>query len=151
MSERKFAFVSIARASSSKSEGMEGAVRNLVQMSSFAARSFALAAVAAAMLAAKLAANAQVVEDDGHAIRAIGDGKFFIGDCTGKSVQLIGDRQTIVLLGTCGSVVSHGSHKRITVDAASSLRVIGDGNIVKWKVKPPSVNASGRQNLLSNS
>jgi hypothetical protein len=112
---------------------------------------FALVTIGAAMVAPKLAANAQVVEDGRYAIRAIGDGKFFIGDCTGKSVQLIGDRQTIVLLGTCGSIVSHGSHKRITVDAASSLRVIGDGNVVKWKVKPASVNASGRQNLLSNS
>jgi len=120
-------------------------------MCSFAAKTFALAAIAAAMLAPKFAANAQVVEDGRHAIRAIGDGKFFIGDCSGKSVQLIGDRQTIVLLGTCGPVVSHGSHKRITVDAASSLRVVGDGNVIKWKVRPGSVTASGRQNLLSNS
>jgi hypothetical protein len=120
-------------------------------MNSFAIKTFAAGAILAAFLAPQLAASAQVVEDDGHAIRAIGDGKFFIGDCTGKSVQLIGDRQTIVLLGTCRSVVSHGSHKRITVDGASSLRVIGDGNVVKWKVKPAAVTATGRQNLLSSS
>jgi hypothetical protein len=117
----------------------------------FAAKTVAITAIIASMLSTQSAVSAQVVEDGRHAIRAIGDGKFFIGDCTGKSVELIGDRQTIVLVGTCGPIVSQGSHKRITVDAASSLRVVGDGNVVKWKVKPAAVNASGRQNVLSSS
>lgn len=120
-------------------------------MSSFAVKTFATAAVVAAMLSPKPAASAPAVEDGRYEIQVVGDGKFFIGDCTGKSAQLVGDRQTIVLLGTCGPIVSHGSHKRITVDAASSLRVVGDGNVVKWKVKPPAVNATGRQNVLSSS
>jgi hypothetical protein len=88
-------------------------------------------------------------DDDGHSINAIGDGKFFIGDCTGKAVRLIGNRQTIVLLGTCKSIVSRGSDKRITLDGASSLDVTGDGNTVKWKTKPPSVKAAGRNNQLT--
>jgi hypothetical protein len=112
---------------------------------------FVMGAIVAALLSPKAATSAPVVEDGRYEVQVVGDGKFFIGDCTGKSVQLIGDRQTVVLLGTCGPIVSQGSHKRITVDAASSLRVVGDSNVVKWKVKPAAVTAAGRQNLLSRS
>jgi hypothetical protein len=112
---------------------------------------FVLAALIAVAAPNAAAQGAQRVDDGRLAIRAVGNGKFFIGDCTGKSVELSGDRQTIELLGACKSVVSHGNFTHITLDGASSLRVVGDGNVVKWKKKPARVDILGHNNLVTSS
>jgi hypothetical protein len=130
-------------------EGQAATARKTTPMLQLVKCACALAIVSA-MAAAPAAAVTTAVVDNGRSINAVGDGKFFIGDCTGKAVQLSGDRQTIVLLGKCKSVVSQGSYKHITMDGSRSLRIQGDGNTIKWKTKPDSVNALGHNNLLTN-
>jgi hypothetical protein len=108
---------------------------------------FALASALTIVLGGPVFADS----DGSRAINAVGDGKRFIGDCTGKTVRLIGNSQVIALLGTCKSIVSRGSNNHITLDAAGSLSITGDGNTVKWRTKPQSVNAVGKNNSLANS
>jgi hypothetical protein len=111
-----------------------------------------LLAVAMAIVATIAPALADVSgspDESRTSITAIGNGKTFIGDCTGRAVRLDGDRQTVMLLGKCKSIVSHGSYKHITFDGATSLRMTGDGNTVKWKAKPDSVITVGHKNLLT--
>lgn len=106
-----------------------------------------LAAFVVVAFAAPVGASSRY--DDGHSIDAIGDGKFFIGDCSAKAVRLIGNRQTIVLLGTCKSVVSRESNSRLTLDGTSRFDLTGDGNAVTWKTKAQSVKAAGHNNQMT--
>lgn len=130
-------------------EGQATTARKAASMFQLVKFACALAGMSVLGTAPALAVTTAAV-DNGRSINAVGDGKFFIGDCTGKAVRLSGDRQTIVLLGKCKSVVSQGSYKHITLDGSSLLRIQGDGNTIKWKVKPDSVNALGHKNLLTN-
>jgi hypothetical protein len=118
-------------------------------MASFVRAIFIPASLIATITASSVAASADRWVDDGRSIKAIGNGKFFVGDCMDKSVRLTGDRQQITLLGTCKNIVSRGNGNRIVIDGSSSLRVVGDDNVVTWKAKPNSVTVVGRNNTLS--
>jgi hypothetical protein len=120
-------------------------------MRTFAIWTLATATTFAATWIPERAASGPRYTDDGHTIAAVGDGRFFIGDCTGKSVELTGNHQTIALVGTCKAIVAHGNDARITFDEASSLRVVGNGNVVKWKTRPTRVTVIGRSNVLTRS
>lgn len=116
----------------------------------FVATLVAVTAIGVVSVPPAIADNAKY-DDDGHSIAAIGDGKFFIGDCTAKAVQLSGNNQHIVLFGKCKSIISEGSKNRITFDGSSSLNIVGDDNTVTWKSKPAYFKAAGRHNEFTTS
>ncbi len=85
----------------------------------------------------------------GGTITAVGDGKTFVGDCTGKDVRLNGNNQTVTLRGNCNSVVSFGNNKHITLETAKSLTLTGNDNVVHWSKRPGSVNSTGNDNSMT--
>jgi hypothetical protein len=108
----------------------------------------ATAVLAVAGLVPVCAASAPPEEQNGI-IRKQGDGAFFLGDCSGKTVQLTGDRQNVTLLGTCATIYVEGNGSRITFDGATALKIVGDGNVIRWTTKPKSVSIAGGNNSLT--
>ena len=77
------------------------------------------------------------------------------GVCTGQPARLEGNHDTVVLSGTCGSLLVKGvaDTVQLTVAAGGSIRVEGSGNRVRYAAAgaPPTVEILGPDNEVVQS
>jgi hypothetical protein len=93
--------------------------------------------------------GADAAASGGEAVEILSDGVRRTIDCGGRSLALMGSRNTLTLRGRCPLVKVSGDDNLLTVEAPEAILVTGDRNQVGWSDGPsPKVSSTGRQNRI---